>query len=173
MAYFTGNRISVQFPVVRGVVLSTGYSFRVIPESCLGHCAKSAHPIFLLLLTYTHYEQERYGRQGAGSPRLDQGRRGARHREGSRDLSTRDSREGDEVSIAGLGIFVTKARPAREGRNPRTGETIRIAATRTAKFRPAEALRCRKVSTAQARLNRFRYKSPRRLAPRAFAIMQV
>lgn len=50
-------------------------------------------------------------------------------------------KSGDEVSIAGLGIFVTKARPAREGRNPRTGETIRIAATRTAKFRPAKALK--------------------------------
>ena len=48
---------------------------------------------------------------------------------------------GEEVSVAGLGIFVTKARPAREGRNPRTGETIRIAATRTAKFRPAKALK--------------------------------
>ena len=35
---------------------------------------------------------------------------------------------GDEVSIAGLGIFATKARPARQGRNPRTGETIHIAA---------------------------------------------
>jgi DNA-binding protein HU-beta len=49
--------------------------------------------------------------------------------------------KGDEVSIAGLGIFVTKARPAREGRNPRTGESIRIAATRTPKFRPAKALK--------------------------------
>lgn len=48
---------------------------------------------------------------------------------------------GDEVSIAGLGIFATKARPARDGRNPRTGESIRIAATRTAKFRPAKALK--------------------------------
>lgn len=50
-------------------------------------------------------------------------------------------KNGDEVSVAGLGIFSTKARPAREGRNPRTGETIRIAATRTAKFRPAKALK--------------------------------
>ncbi|MBI2409881.1 HU family DNA-binding protein [Candidatus Kaiserbacteria bacterium] len=50
-------------------------------------------------------------------------------------------KSGDEVSVAGLGIFATKARPAREGRNPRTGETIRIAATRTAKFRPAKALK--------------------------------
>ena len=50
-------------------------------------------------------------------------------------------KKGDEVSIAGLGIFVTKARPAREGRNPRTGETIHIPATRTPKFRPAKALK--------------------------------
>ncbi len=48
---------------------------------------------------------------------------------------------GDEVSVAGLGIFSTKARPAREGRNPRTGEIIRIAASRTAKFRPAKAFK--------------------------------
>jgi DNA-binding protein HU-beta len=50
-------------------------------------------------------------------------------------------RSGEEVSIAGLGIFVAKARPARTGRNPRTGETIKIAATRTPKFRPAKALK--------------------------------
>lgn len=48
---------------------------------------------------------------------------------------------GDEVSIAGLGIFSAKARPARTGRNPRTGETIKIAATRTPKFRAAKALK--------------------------------
>lgn len=57
------------------------------------------------------------------------------------DSITGALKRGDEVSIAGLGIFVTKARPAREGRNPRTGETIRIAATRTPKFRPAKGLK--------------------------------
>lgn len=57
------------------------------------------------------------------------------------DCITQGLKSGDEVSVAGLGIFATKARPAREGRNPRTGETIRIAATRTAKFRPAKALK--------------------------------
>lgn len=57
------------------------------------------------------------------------------------DSITMALKKGDEVSIAGLGIFVTKARPAREGRNPRTGETIKIAATRTPKFRPAKALK--------------------------------
>ncbi len=50
-------------------------------------------------------------------------------------------KSGDEVSVSGLGIFSTKARPAREGRNPRTGESIHIKASRTAKFRPAKALK--------------------------------
>ena len=50
-------------------------------------------------------------------------------------------KSGEEVSIAGLGIFVAKARPARVGRNPRTGESLQIAATRTPKFRPAKALK--------------------------------
>lgn len=57
------------------------------------------------------------------------------------DSVTQALAKGDEVSVAGLGIFVTKARPARQGRNPRTGESIRIAATRTPKFRPAKALK--------------------------------
>jgi len=50
-------------------------------------------------------------------------------------------KNGEEVSVSGLGIFSTKARPAREGRNPRTGESIHINASRTAKFRPAKALK--------------------------------
>ena len=48
---------------------------------------------------------------------------------------------GDEVSIAGLGIFSAKMRPARQGRNPRTGETIQIPAVRVPKFRAAKALK--------------------------------
>jgi len=50
-------------------------------------------------------------------------------------------KNGDEVSIAGLGIFSTKMRPARMGRNPRTGESIQVPAMRTPKFRPAKALK--------------------------------
>jgi DNA-binding protein HU-beta len=57
------------------------------------------------------------------------------------DSITSGLKGGEEVSIAGLGIFATKARPARQGRNPRTGETIQIPATRTPKFRPAKALK--------------------------------
>jgi DNA-binding protein HU-beta len=50
-------------------------------------------------------------------------------------------RDGDEVSIAGLGIFSTKMRPARTGRNPRTGESIQIQAMRVPKFRAAKGLK--------------------------------
>lgn len=49
--------------------------------------------------------------------------------------------EGNEVSIAGLGIFSAKMRPARQGRNPRTGETIEVPAMRVPKFRAAKALK--------------------------------
>lgn len=50
-------------------------------------------------------------------------------------------KQGDEVSIAGLGIFSTKMRPARTGRNPRTGESIQVPAMRVPKFRAAKALK--------------------------------
>jgi DNA-binding protein HU-beta len=50
-------------------------------------------------------------------------------------------KKGNEVSIAGLGIFATKTRAARQARNPRTGETIQVAAMRVPKFRAAKALK--------------------------------
>jgi len=50
-------------------------------------------------------------------------------------------KKGDEVSIAGLGIFATKQRAAREARNPRTGETVKVPAMRVPKFRAAKALK--------------------------------
>lgn len=57
------------------------------------------------------------------------------------DSITGGLKGGHEVSIAGLGIFSTKMRPARQGRNPRTGESISIPAMRVPKFRPAKALK--------------------------------
>lgn len=50
-------------------------------------------------------------------------------------------KKGDEVSVAGLGIFSSKTRNARTGRNPRTGESIEIPAMRVPKFRAAKALK--------------------------------
>ena len=50
-------------------------------------------------------------------------------------------KNGEEISIAGLGIFEAKMRAARTGRNPRTGEAIQIPAMRVPKFRAAKALK--------------------------------
>lgn len=50
-------------------------------------------------------------------------------------------KKGDEVSIAGLGIFSVKDRAARDARNPKTGETVRVPKTRVPKFRAAKALK--------------------------------
>lgn len=57
------------------------------------------------------------------------------------DSIVAELKSGAEVSIAGLGIFSTKMRPARQGRNPRTGESIQIPAMRVPKFRAAKALK--------------------------------
>jgi DNA-binding protein HU-beta len=50
-------------------------------------------------------------------------------------------KKGEEVSIAGLGIFSVKQRAARAARNPRTGETVQVPAMKVPKFRPAKALK--------------------------------
>jgi len=49
--------------------------------------------------------------------------------------------KGDEVSLTGFGKFKVKDSPAREGRNPGTGETIKIAASRKLTFVPAKAVK--------------------------------
>jgi len=50
-------------------------------------------------------------------------------------------KKGGEVSIAGLGIFSTKTRAARQARNPRTGASIHVPSMRVPKFRPAKGLK--------------------------------
>ena len=47
----------------------------------------------------------------------------------------------ETVAIAGFGKFELRSRPARTGRNPRTGEPVAIAASRAPSFKPAKALR--------------------------------
>lgn len=49
--------------------------------------------------------------------------------------------QGEEVRLTGFGTFSVATRPAREGRNPRTGEPLVIAAARTAKFKTGKPLR--------------------------------
>ncbi len=48
---------------------------------------------------------------------------------------------GEQVKLNGLGGFEVIERSARSGRNPKTGETIEIAASRSVKFKPAKPLR--------------------------------
>ncbi|HEY4480117.1 MAG TPA: HU family DNA-binding protein [Candidatus Paceibacterota bacterium] len=50
-------------------------------------------------------------------------------------------KKGQEVSIAGLGIFATKTRAARTARNPRTGATVNVPAMKVPKFRASKALK--------------------------------
>ena len=50
---------------------------------------------------------------------------------------------GDEVALNGFGKFKVKDSAAREGRNPTTGETIQIAASKKLGFTPAKAMKDR------------------------------
>ncbi|ASY46275.1 MAG: HU family DNA-binding protein [Sphingobium sp.] len=49
--------------------------------------------------------------------------------------------KGEEVSLNGFGKFKVKDSPAREGRNPSTGATIQIAASKKLGFTPAKAVK--------------------------------
>ena len=50
-------------------------------------------------------------------------------------------RNGDKVNISGFGTFAVSSRKARSGRNPKTGETIQIAASKSAKFKAGKTLK--------------------------------
>jgi DNA-binding protein HU-beta len=50
-------------------------------------------------------------------------------------------RSGEPVSLAGFGVFESRARAARTGRNPRTGESVDVAATTVPAFRPGTGFR--------------------------------
>ena len=49
--------------------------------------------------------------------------------------------DGEKVQLAGFGTFETGERAAREGRNPQTGETMQIAASRTPRFKAGKAFK--------------------------------
>ena len=57
------------------------------------------------------------------------------------DVVTEEMKKGEKVQLIGFGNFEVSERPAREGRNPRTGETMTIAATKTPKFKVGKALK--------------------------------
>jgi len=57
------------------------------------------------------------------------------------DSITTALKKDETVSIVGFGTFTVRNRAAREGRNPRTGETIEISASRVPGFKPGKALK--------------------------------
>lgn len=56
-------------------------------------------------------------------------------------LVTEHLKKGDKVRLTGLGILQIRARDARMGRNPATGESIKIAASKKIAFRPSKELK--------------------------------
>jgi DNA-binding protein HU-beta len=57
------------------------------------------------------------------------------------DSITDALKRGDQVSLVGFGTFTVKNRAGREGRNPRTGETIQIAPSNVPGFKAGKALK--------------------------------
>lgn len=57
------------------------------------------------------------------------------------DTITDALKKGDEVRLVGFGTFTVSARAATEGRNPRTGETIKIPASKQPKFKAGKGLK--------------------------------
>ena len=56
-------------------------------------------------------------------------------------MITTAAQKGEEVSLFGFGRFKVVERAARKGRNPRTGEAVKIAASKSLKFTPAHSLK--------------------------------
>ena len=57
------------------------------------------------------------------------------------DVVTEQLKAGDKVQVVGFGTFEVSERAAREGRNPQTGETMKIEACKTPKFKAGKALK--------------------------------
>ena len=57
------------------------------------------------------------------------------------DVVTDELKKGEKIQLVGFGTFEVRAREARTGRNPRTGETMEIAASKVPAFKASSALK--------------------------------
>ena len=57
------------------------------------------------------------------------------------DVVAEELKKGEKVQLVGFGTFKVSERAAREGRNPQTGETMQIKASKTPKFTAGKALK--------------------------------
>lgn len=60
--------------------------------------------------------------------------------EATLDILKEALRRGEKIQLVGFGSFQVRAKRARKGRNPQTGEQITIAARKVLKFKPGKAL---------------------------------
>ena len=59
------------------------------------------------------------------------------------DLFKEELSKGNKISVAGFGVFKISERAARDGRNPQTGETIHIAASKSVSFKAGTELKAK------------------------------
>ncbi len=57
------------------------------------------------------------------------------------DVVAEELKKGEKIQLVGFGTFEVAERPAREGRNPKTGESMKIAASKAPKFKAGKALK--------------------------------
>lgn len=57
------------------------------------------------------------------------------------DVITEALKKGDKVTLVGFGTYETRKRAARTGKNPQTGEAIKINAAKVPAFKPGKALK--------------------------------
>ena len=57
------------------------------------------------------------------------------------DVVAEELKKGEKIQMVGFGTFEVSERAAREGRNPQTGETMTIAASKAPKFKAGKALK--------------------------------
>lgn len=57
------------------------------------------------------------------------------------DVVAEELKKGEKVQLVGFGTFEVSERAAREGRNPQTGETMQIKASKSPKFKAGKALK--------------------------------
>ena len=57
------------------------------------------------------------------------------------EVITKALKKGDSVALVGFGTFLARKRAARTGRNPRTGQTIKIKASKNPSFKAGKALK--------------------------------
>ena len=118
-----------------------------LPERLVSSTRAPAKPLgrIRLLAEWQHWQPD-VSLGGVGDPVRGRTRRVIRvsavRRAGDLvTLTTRHLKKGDKIRLTGLGILQVRKRAARMGRNPATGEAIKIKASKKIAFRPAKELK--------------------------------